>query len=149
MFQQVSSPTSPSSTDKVNPSHLEGDDSTVLLAVDEPSIARMLVRVISQAGLKVFWVRDLAEGLGWFRDHNRDVAVVFMDCHQTDTESRVFCRCARNIKPGLPVMLAGGAEFQAIAEDISLDGSSTFVPKPYLPTELTWQLRARIRRTAA
>jgi DNA-binding response OmpR family regulator len=149
MFQQASSASSPNSANKDNPSPLPGEDNTVLLAVDEPSIARMLVRVISQAGLKVFWVRDLAEGLGWLRDHNRDVAVAFLDCHQTDTESRVFCRCARNIKPRLPVMLAGGADAQAIVEDISVDGSSTFVPKPYLPTELTWQLRARIRRTAA
>lgn len=149
MFQQVSSPTSPNTASKDDPGPLQGEDSTVLLAVDEPSIARMLVRVISQAGLKVFWVRDLAEGLGWLRDHDRDVAVAFIDCHQTETESRVFCRCARNIKPGLPVMLAGSADAQSIVDDISAGGSSTLVPKPYLPTELTWQLRARIRRTAA
>jgi DNA-binding response OmpR family regulator len=149
MFQKDSSPTSPNSANKETPDPLQGDYTTVLLAVDEPSIGRMLVRVITQAGLKVFWVRDLAEGLGWLRDHNRDVAVAFLDCHQTDTESRVFCRCARNIKPGLPVMLAGGAEAKAVVEDISVDGLSTLVTKPYLPTELTWQLRAQIRRTAA
>ena len=149
MFQKVPSPASPDPAKKDSSGPLKEGESTVLLAVDEPSIARMLVRVISQAGLKVFWVRDLVEGLGWLRDHNRDVAVAFIDCHQTDTESRVFCRCARNIKPGLPVLLAGSNEAQSVVDDLSAGGASTLVPKPYLPTELTWQLRAQIRRTAA
>jgi hypothetical protein len=45
-------------------------------------------------------------------------------------------------------MLAGGAEAQSVVEDLAIEGSSTFVPKPYLPTELTWQLRANMRRAA-
>jgi DNA-binding response OmpR family regulator len=149
MLPQVSTASSPDSDTNDGFRHPQAIDAgMILLAVDEPSIGRMLVRVLTQAGLKAFWVRDLAQGLGWLRAYRQEVALAFIDCHQTETESRVFCRCARNINPRLPVMLAGGAEAQCVVEDLSIEGSSTFVPKPYLPTELTWQLRANMRRAA-
>lgn len=100
---------------------------------------------MSQAGLKVFWVRDLAQGLASLRSFKREVSLAFLDCHQSETESRVFCRCARNILPGLPVILAGGEEAKSVVDDLAVGGASTFVPKPYLPTELTWQLRAHLQ----
>jgi DNA-binding response OmpR family regulator len=149
MLQQASSASSTHSENKADPSRSPANEQgMVLLAVDEPSVGRMLVRVMSQAGLKVFWVRDLAQGLASLRSFHREVSLAFLDCHQSETESRVFCRCARNILPGLPVMLAGGEESKSVVDDLAVEGLSTFVPKPYLPTELTWQLRAHLQRKA-
>jgi DNA-binding response OmpR family regulator len=150
MLQQVTRAPSPLSDSIENPSRLPASaEGLILLAVDEPSIGRMLVRVMSQAGLKVFWVRDLAQGLASLRALQSEVSLAFLDCHQSEIESRVFCRCARNILPGLPVMLAGGTEAKSVIDDLAIEGSSTFVPKPYLPTELTWQLRARVQQKVA
>jgi DNA-binding response OmpR family regulator len=147
MFLPVSSRVSTPSPDDHDPDRpTAGERGMILLAVDEPSVGRMLVRVITQAGLKAFWVRDLVQGLGWLRAYQDDVALAFIDCHQTETETRVFCRCARNISPGLPIMLAGALEAQEIVEALSVEGSSKLVQKPYLPTELTWQLRAHMRK---
>lgn len=146
MFQPVSSPVSTSSANDKVPNPTASPEGMILLAVDEPSVGRMLVRVITEAGLKAFWVRDLVQGLGWLRAYQNDVALAFLDCHQTETESRVFCRCARNISPGLPVVLAGSAEAQDVVEALSVEGLSKMVQKPYLPTELVWELRAHMRR---
>jgi DNA-binding response OmpR family regulator len=149
MLQKASSAFPSHSVKKADPSRsTASDQGLILLAVDEPTVGRMLVRVMSQAGLKVFWVRDLAQGLASLRAFNREVSLAFLDCHQSEIESRVFCRCARNIHPGLPVMLAGGEEAKSVIDDLAVEGSSTFVPKPYLPTELTWQLRAHLERAA-
>jgi len=147
MFPQVSGAFSHNPDNTVESStQTASDEGMVLLAVDEASIGRMLVRVFSQAGLRVHWVRDLAEALGWIRGNERKVALAFLDCHQTELESLVFCRCARNLSPGLPVMLAGGAADKGIVESLATEGESTLVTKPYLPTELTWQLKAHMRR---
>jgi DNA-binding response OmpR family regulator len=147
MFLPVSSSVSTRSPHDEDPGRPTANElGMILLAVDEPSVGRMLVRVITQAGLKVFWVRDLVQGLGWLKAYQDDVALAFIDCHQTEIESRVFCRCARNISPGLPVMLAGALDAQGLVEALSAEGSSKLVQKPYLPTELAWQLRANMRQ---
>jgi DNA-binding response OmpR family regulator len=121
----------------------------VLLAVDEPSIGQMLVRVFAKVGLKVFWVSGLAEGLSRLRENQTGIGLAFLDCHQTEAETREFCRNAREVSPGLPVLLAGGIETKDAAGTLGDGAVTVYVGKPYLPTELAWQLRDVLRRSAA
>jgi len=123
-------------------------EGVVLLAVDEPSIGQMLVRVFAKVGLKVFWVSGLAEGLSRLRENRQGIGLAFLDCHQSEAETREFCRSARAMSPGLPVLLAGGIETKNAAGALEADGVTVFVGKPYLPTELAWQLRDVLRRSA-
>ena len=149
MFPEVFSATFSSSNegDPTQPG-VKGEGA-VLLAVDEPSIGQMLVRVFAKVGLRVLWVSGLAEGLSRLRENQRGIGLAFLDCHQTEAETREFCRNARAMSPGLPVLLAGGIETKDAAGSLGEGGVTVYVGKPYLPTELAWQLRDVLRRSAA
>jgi DNA-binding response OmpR family regulator len=149
MFPEVFSATF-SSSNEGDPARSDAKvERVVLLAVDEPSIGQMLVRVFAKVGLKVFWVSGLAEGLSRLRENQRGIGLAFLDCHQTEAETREFCRRARAVSPGLPVLLAGGIETKNAVGGLEDGGVTVYVGKPYLPTELAWQLRDVLRRPAA
>lgn len=118
-------------------------EGAVLLIEDEPSIARMLLQVFAQAGLTAIWARDVAEGLGLFEKNPQAIAVAFVDCRQSEVTGGEFCRRVRAVAPGFPVLFAGNRDPAAAAND----DPTIFIPRPYLPTELAWQMRALLRRT--
>jgi DNA-binding response OmpR family regulator len=149
MLPQVSSAQSPGPGGNAPAKPQDNEGGCILLAVDEPSIGRMLLRVFAKAGLRVFWVQGLDEALGWLKKNWRETAMAFIDCRQTEGECRGFCRCAREIRPGLPVLIAGAAEVQNVVDVLAAGGTTVFVPKPYLPTELAWLLRSKLGRPAA
>jgi DNA-binding response OmpR family regulator len=149
MLPEVSSAMYPSSNEGKKAESEAKGERVVLLAVDEPSIGQMLVRVFAKVGLKVFWVSGLAEGLSRLRESQQGIGLAFLDCHQSEAETREFCRDARAVSPGLPVLLAGGIETKNAADALAGGGVTVFVGKPYLPTELAWQLRDVLRKSAA
>jgi len=57
-----------------------------------------------------------------------------------------FIRNAVALRPGLRILLAGGQDISEVVEMLSECASAVHVPKPYLPTELAWQLRSNRRR---
>jgi DNA-binding response OmpR family regulator len=109
----------------------------------------MLTRVFAKVGLRAFWVSGLSEGLVWLRENHKGIGLAFLDCHQSEDETREFGRSARAMSPGLPLLIAGGAETKNAAGALEASGITIFVGKPYLPTELAWQLRDVLRRAAA
>jgi DNA-binding response OmpR family regulator len=132
----------PASTSMPAPAEQEG---AVLLIEDEPSIARMLLQVFAQAGLTVILARDVAEGLGLFEKHHQRIGLAFVDCRQPGVAGAEFCRRLRSVVPGFPVLFAGTRD-----PAVPANGDPTvFVPRPYLPTELAWQMRSLLRRTRA
>ena len=112
----------------------------VLLAVGEPSVARMLCGVFRRAGLNVCKISDLSICLEWLREDASDVAQVLVDCPLPALDMIDFCVRARSWRPGLRIHLAGGEDARAAAAALA-DPLTVFVPKPYLPTELAWLLR--------
>jgi DNA-binding response OmpR family regulator len=118
----------------------------VLLAVEEPSIARMLTRVVKKAGMNVLWMGGFAQSLDWLRSRPLEVTHLFVDCPGLGDEVAEFTRNAVALRPGLKILLAGGEDISGVVEMLSEFGSAVRVPKPYLPTELAWQLRSPHRR---
>jgi DNA-binding response OmpR family regulator len=118
----------------------------VLLAVDEPSIARMLTRVFKKAGTNVLWMGGFAQSLDWLRDRPLEVTHLFVDCPSAADDVVEFSLNALSLRPGLKLLLAGGAEISDVVGTLSDCTEAVHVPKPYLPTELAWQLRSPHRR---
>jgi DNA-binding response OmpR family regulator len=130
---------------------VEDDDSKesmgglVLLAVEEPSIARMLTRVFKKAGMNVLCMGGFAQSLDWLRDRPGEVTHLFVDCPSAGGVAE-FCLNALSLRPGLRILLAGGAETAEAVGSLSECAEAVHVPKPYLPTELAWQLRSPHRK---
>jgi DNA-binding response OmpR family regulator len=121
-------------------------DGLVLLAVEEPSIARMLTRVVKNAGMNVLWMGGYAQSLDWLRGRPLEVTHLFVDCPALGDQVVDFIRNAVALRPGLRILLAGGQDISEVVEMLSECASAIHVPKPYLPTELAWQLRSPHRR---
>jgi DNA-binding response OmpR family regulator len=117
------------------------DRDTVLLAIDEPSIGRMLCGVFKRSGINVLWNGGLAPALALLKENPSSVGTIFVDCAGTLVERDAFCRIALSVRPGIRIVIAGSDEARSGIVSPGL-GSAVFIPKPYLPTELAWQLRA-------
>jgi DNA-binding response OmpR family regulator len=118
----------------------------VILAVDEPSVGRMLSGVLSRSGLSgPFWAGDRDEALARMRSGDDAVAAVLVDCHLTLDRCLDFCRCVRDLRPGVALILAGGPEAGAALDELGRLGPAHSVRRPYLPTELAWKLREILR----
>ncbi len=125
----------------------DAEMSVVVLAVEEPNVARMLTGVFKRAGMNVCRIPDLSVCLDWIREDSADIAQVFVDCTRPALDMIDFCVSARSWRPGLRIHLAGGEEARSAAVAVA-DPSIIYVPKPYLPTELAWLLRGpRLART--
>jgi DNA-binding response OmpR family regulator len=127
----------------------QDDAGAVLLAVEEQSIGRMLSGVFKRAGMNVLWMGGLGPSLAWLRENPTGVSRAFVDCPCVRDDIVDFCMNALAVRPGLQVLLAGGADTRATVEVLSAHGTTLFIPKPYLPTELAWQLRAQVLRPQA
>jgi DNA-binding response OmpR family regulator len=127
----------------------QDDLGAVLLAVEEQSIGRMLSGVFKRAGVNVLWMGGLGPSLAWLRENPASVTRAFVDCPCLRDDIVDFCRNAHAVRPGLQILLAGGADTRDTVAELSVHGSTLHVPKPYLPTELAWLLRASTPRTQA
>jgi hypothetical protein len=124
----------------------ESPGGLVLLAVEEPSVARMLSRVIKKAGMNALWTGGFGQSLDWLRDRPAEVTHLFVDCPGVGDDVVEFTRNAVALRPGLRILLAGGQDISDVVEMLSECASAVHVPKPYLPTELAYQLRSPDRR---
>jgi hypothetical protein len=120
----------------------ESDGGLVLLAVEEPSIARMLTGVFKRAGVNVLWMGGLAQTLDWLRNRPLEATQIFVDCPSSGDDVVDFMRNAVALRPGLRIILAGGPQMRDAAETLSDCAAVAYVGKPYLPTELAWKLRS-------
>jgi DNA-binding response OmpR family regulator len=118
------------------------DAGVVLLAVEEPNVGRMLNGLAHRTGVNAYWAGDLFACMESLRESPADVASIFVDCHLSTLDMIDFCVSARGWKADVQVFLAGGDEAKAAVTALAGDPARTVhVPKPYLPTELTWLLR--------
>jgi DNA-binding response OmpR family regulator len=138
----MSLPVSSQAATTPHDSSVDPDDGIVLLAVDEPSIGRMLAGVFKRSGVNAHWRGGLATSLEWLREGPPNVTQAFVDCPNAPDEVAAFCRHFLELRPTLRILIAGGAWAQQAAAGLAGCGSALYVPKPYLPTELAWQLRA-------
>jgi hypothetical protein len=106
----------------------------------------MLTRVVKRAGMNVLWMGGFAQNLDWLRSRPLEATHLFVDCPGIGDDVVEFTRNAVALRPGLRILLAGGPDVSEVVEMLSECASAVHVPKPYLPTELAWQLRSPHRR---
>ena len=115
---------------------------SILLIEDEPSIARMLTRLFTQAGLRVLSAVDPGESMQVVGRNLDNIALAFVDFHGDGRESAEFCLWVRSIRPNLPVLLAT-ARNQTVC---AISGPTLMLPRPYLPTEVVAKVRDILTR---
>ena len=120
---------------------------SVLLVEDEAIISEWVKDTLIDDGFTVFSVATAAEALRCLQS-NAEVDVLFTDINLPgDMDGSQLARVARDLRPDLTVVYASGRVRQ-VDPKMRVPGS-TFVPKPYMPSQICSLLQRIVTPRAA
>ena len=119
----------------------------LLLAEDEPSLSRALVKILEHANYAVDAVFDGQEALDYLEaGHNYDGAI--LDIMMPKTDGLTVLQTIRRQGNRIPVlMLTAKSEIDDRVKGLDL-GANDYLTKPFAPPELLARIRAMLRRKA-
>jgi PAS domain S-box-containing protein len=109
---------------------------TVLVAEDEPPLARVLLVALETAGHRVISAADGREALELFRAHADDISVALLDVTMPGMDGFALLAELRKIAPDLPVVLSSGHSTHGRDPRITEQRNVLFLAKPYQLNEL-------------
>ena len=123
---------------------VEGGNETILLVEDEP-VVRELVREILQAyRYRVIEAASGAEALRIWDEHNGQFDLLLTDMVMPEgLNGRELAEQLKRRKPRLKVIFSSGYSAESSGKEFR-DGDTSFLPKPYLPQQLTQLVRRRL-----
>ncbi len=130
----------------VQPQPVGGSESIVVVD-DDVAVRTLLVMVLQRRGYQVRPTADPREALQWFADGFRPDLLI-TDVRMPIMSGTAFARAAKEIDPGLPIILMSGDAAPALAEQERIAGS-TFEQKPVSPAALLRAVRARLDEAPA
>jgi DNA-binding response OmpR family regulator len=116
----------------------------ILLAEDEPEMARLIASLVKDAGFTVDHVTSIAEALEATRQHS--YSLLLLDRRLPDGDGLSLLPTLRSIWPGIRVMMLTALD--DVSERVSgLDaGADDYLTKPFQGEELLARIRACHRR---
>jgi two-component system OmpR family response regulator/two-component system response regulator RstA len=116
---------------------------SVLVVEDEPRLAEMVVRYLSNHGFDAHAEGRGADAVAWLQEHHADA--VLLDLGLPDLDGLDVCRRIRPSFEGSILILT--ARGDALDEVVGLDaGADDYIAKPVRPEALVARLRAHLRR---
>src|SRR5438105_2703159 len=109
----------------------------ILVVEDERALRGLMERVVSRAGFRVRSAATASEAFAQWNDAGKSIPVVLIDC--TLPEGQGGEELARQLAAENPrtrvILMSGG--MPAPLEHSGWPGNWVFLPKPFLPSELT------------
>lgn len=115
-----------------------GDGRTVLVVEDEPALARVVTRILSNAGYHVITATGGPEALHLFTQHGCDVLLT--DVIMPEMSGRRLAELLHEARPSLPVLYMSGYSNGLLGTTHVLDGDIAFIEKPFTGHELLHKL---------
>ncbi|SCY90345.1 hybrid sensor histidine kinase/response regulator [Microvirga guangxiensis] len=114
---------------------------TVLIVEDEPAVLDVATEIFESLGYDVLTATDAIQAIGVL-EQNTPIDVLFSDVIMPNGMNGVeLSRKARELRPGIKVLLASGYPMSALPSE-GFDEGVSFISKPYRWTELSDKLRA-------
>lgn len=127
------------SADAVRP--IRDTAGTVLIVEDEPAVLEVATEIFDSLGYDVLTACDATEAIAVL-EQDAPIHVLFSDVIMPNGMNGVeLSRRARQLRPGIKVLLASGYPMSALPSEGFEEGIS-FISKPYRWTELADKLRA-------
>ncbi|GAA1597534.1 PAS domain-containing sensor histidine kinase [Actinoplanes couchii] len=111
-----------------------GDGRTVLVVEDEPALARVVTRILSNAGYHVLTATGGPEALHLFTQHGCDVLLT--DVIMPEMSGRRLAELLHEARPSLPVLYMSGYSNGLLGTTHVLDGDIAFIEKPFTAQDL-------------
>lgn len=113
----------------------------MLLVEDDDTVAGLVAHILTRVRRRVIRARDGAECLRVFTENTDAIALVILDCRLPDVDGAALCRELRRRSPNIPVLLTSGKDRSREA-DMSANGATAFLPKPFRPAEVEQKVAA-------
>jgi PAS domain S-box-containing protein len=120
-------------------------DGTVLVVDDEVSIQQLTTRVLERAGLAVLVARDGAEAVRLLDERAQAIDVVLLDLTMPRLGGFEVHRRLRALRADLPVVLTSGYSETEATSDFPSELLTSFLKKPFSPSELVGAVRLALR----
>jgi CheY-like chemotaxis protein len=110
------------------------DRTSVLLVEDEALISEMASEALEEQGFEVESVSNARDALRRLKTGSR-IDILFTDVNLPGgMDGAALARCARELRPDLPVMYTSGR--RSVIDQLDPVEGAMFVPKPYDPFNL-------------
>jgi CheY-like chemotaxis protein len=111
-----------------------GDGRTILVVEDEPALARVVTRILTNGGYHVLTATAGAEALDLFRQHGCDALLT--DVIMPEMSGRRVAEVIHSSRPDLPVLYMSGYSNGLLGTTHVLDGEIAFIEKPFTAHDL-------------
>jgi CheY-like chemotaxis protein len=122
----------------------EPAEGKVLLVDDEADVLRLMRKFLGRAGFEVHPAASGEEGLARFKELGGSLDAVILDLTMPGMGGDELLAAIRQLDQTVPVIVASGYTEDEVARRCAGLNISAFLPKPYLPAELTAELRRAI-----
>jgi signal transduction histidine kinase/DNA-binding NarL/FixJ family response regulator len=114
-----------------------------ILLVDDEDLVRSVARLMLQRlGFEVLTANDGREAVDVFRARHADVAAVVLDMTMPNMDGNEALAELRKIRPNVRVLLTSGFTAEDVASDLTRNGTTSFLQKPFNSAMLAEKLKA-------
>jgi len=114
----------------------------ILVVEDEPSVRKLVERVLTSEGYIVLSARDTAQALMLLEESDRSIDLLLTDVLLPGgIKGDALAEKALALRPGLPVLFMSGHPRQLLNHGRGLDQSVNYLQKPFTPGSLSRKVR--------
>ena len=113
----------------------------VLVIDDDPGICYIAQRTLERKGYRVRTTTDPEEGLLLFREQPSAWDMVVVDLTLPEISGTEVCRRLEAIDPKVRILMMSGYSIGLEYQELLDKGIRRFLPKPFLPRDLTMKVR--------
>jgi CheY-like chemotaxis protein len=109
---------------------------TILVVEDEPIVRMVTVAMLEEMGFHTTEAANAAAVLARVDPGEGALQAVLLDINIPGARGRDMVSEIRAVRPGVPVLIASGADTEELRERFVQHGGVDFLPKPYANAEL-------------
>ena len=117
---------------------------TILLAEDEPSLRRLIARVLRAQGYTVLEAADGNEALSLAQANGAKIQLLVTDVIMPGLSSKMLAEWLKQVNPGVRVLFISGYINNNAVRDAMSKPGAFFLQKPFNPTDLSKKVREAI-----
>jgi PAS domain S-box-containing protein len=133
-----------SASNHEGPVSLPQDSETILLAEDEPSLRRLIARVLRTQGYTVLEAADGNEALALAQANGVKIQLLVTDVIMPGLSSKMLAEWLKQVNPGVRVLFISGYINNNAVRDAMSKPGTFFLQKPFSPTDLSEKVREAI-----
>jgi two-component system cell cycle sensor histidine kinase/response regulator CckA len=122
-----------------------GEGRTVLVVEDEPALARVITRILTNGGYHVLTAANGVEALHLYGQHDCDA--VLTDVIMPEMSGPRLAELLHERRPGLPVLFMSGYSNGLLGTTHVLDEDLAFIEKPFTVSDLLHKLASAYQQS--